>query len=209
MAIDNAAQLFVETVHALSSRAPAIVAAAARELAGVVLGLHFGDGSHAELRPQQSRLLAQPQHAIEANVEAYFDNRAMNLLFDLEHQPVDELLVGSLDVRGERPQVLATWRCFRLLSQRASGLRAVQTLWRAYRARIRSGGAGLPRTIYPTCTLPSCRARAIPAGRRSTISTGAIPPTRTSSTSKRAGYCRRRGTCGTDIAAKPGGTLPR
>lgn len=133
MAIETAAQLFVGTVGALSSRAPAIVAAAARELTGVVLGLHFGDGSHAELAARHSRLLARPRRAAAANVEVYFDDRTLNLLFDLERRPADETLAGSLDVRGERPQVLATWRCFRLLAQRASGLRAVQTLWRAYR----------------------------------------------------------------------------
>jgi geranylgeranyl diphosphate synthase type II len=79
-------------------------------------------------------------------VEVYFDDRSMNLLFDLERRPVDELAAGSLDVRGERSQVLATWRCFRLLSQRASGLRAVQALWRAYRDRVPDlWGASPPR----------------------------------------------------------------
>lgn len=161
MAIENAAHLFVATVNELSSRAPAIVAAAAQELAGVVLGLHFGDDSHAELKPRHSRLLVQPQRTTEATVEVYFDDRAMNLLFDLEHRPVDELLAGSLDVRGERHQVLATWRCFRLLSQRASGLRAVQTLWRAYRDRTAERWGRPPQGHVPSPDLeglPSPRA---------------------------------------------------
>ena len=48
---------------------------------------------------------------------------------------VDQLLPGSLDVRGEREDVLAVWRTFQILSQRGSGLRAVQNLWNSYRKR--------------------------------------------------------------------------
>ncbi len=59
----------------------------------------------------------------------------MNLLFDLDRRPIDEVWSGSLDVRGERDQVLAVWRTFQLLSQRASGLRAIQTVWREFRDR--------------------------------------------------------------------------
>jgi len=135
MPIDSAAQLLVETVASLSSRAPAIVAAAAQELQGIRLSLHFGDASDALLEARQSRLVAAPVRPPAPDVEVYFDDRSLSLLFDLEHRPVDELFGGSLDVRGERPQVLAVWRCFRLLSQRASGLRVVQTLWRSYRDR--------------------------------------------------------------------------
>lgn len=135
MAIESAAQLFVETVEALSMRAPAIVAAAAHQMTGIVLGLHFGDDTHAELQPEHSRLLVQARRSEQPDVEVYFDDRALNLLFDLERKPVDEVWQGSLDVRGERAQVLAVWRTFQILSQRASGLRAVQLLWQEYRDR--------------------------------------------------------------------------
>ena len=135
MEIDSAACVLVETVNALAVRAPAIIAAAAQQLKGITLGLHFGDGSHAVLRAQHSRLLAAATRARKPTVEVYFDDRALNVLFDLEHRPIDELAAGSLDVRGERANVLATWRCFKLLSQRGSGLRAVQAIWRAWRDR--------------------------------------------------------------------------
>lgn len=134
MAIDSAAGLLVATIEALAQRAPAIVAAAAHQLHGIVLSLHFGDGSHAALRSQHSRLLANALRAEHPDVEAFFDNRAMNLLFDLQQRPVEQLLRASIDVRGEREQVLAVWRTFRLLAQRASGLRIVQDMWREYRA---------------------------------------------------------------------------
>ncbi len=133
MAIENAAELLVETVNSLSRRAPGIVAAAAHQLGGIVLGLHFGDGSNGELRAQQSRLIVTAELSQQPDVELYFDDRTMNLLFDLDRQPADQVWQGSYDFRGERDAVLAVWRAFRLLSQRASGLRAVQTLWREYR----------------------------------------------------------------------------
>lgn len=134
--IDSTARLLVETVDELSRRAPAIVAAAAHEMAGNTLGLHFGDETHAEFRPQQSRLIAVAARAENPQVEVFFDDRSMRLLFDLENKPVDQILAGSLDVRGERAAVLAVWRTFKLLSQRASGLRSVQILWREYRDRF-------------------------------------------------------------------------
>ncbi|HXG35148.1 MAG TPA: polyprenyl synthetase family protein [Bryobacteraceae bacterium] len=133
MPVSSAAGLLVATVREVSARAPAVVAAAARELAGITLGLHFGDGSHALLRAEHSRLVAVAERASHPDVEVYFDDRALHLLFDFDRRPVDQLAEGSLDVRGERPQVLAVWRTFQLLSQRASGLRSVQLLWRAYR----------------------------------------------------------------------------
>lgn len=137
MTIDSGGRLLVRTVEELSVRAPAVVAAAARQMRGLELGLTFGDGSHAALRTRRSRLLATREPADDPDVEVVFDERALNLLFDLERAPAEELLAGSLDVRGERDQVLAVWRAFGLLSQRASGLRAIQTLWRAYRDRSR------------------------------------------------------------------------
>ena len=135
MATDNTAQLLTDTVDALSRRAPAIVATAAHQLGGIILGLHFGDGSHSILRAKHSRLVVSKPNSEDVGVEVYFDDRSMNLLFDLERHPVDQLLPGSLDVRGEREDVLAVWRTFQTLSQRGSGLRAVQNLWNSYRRR--------------------------------------------------------------------------
>ncbi|MGH2537019.1 MAG: polyprenyl synthetase family protein [Candidatus Promineifilaceae bacterium] len=129
----SAAELFVDTVEALARRAPAIAAAAAHQLGAITLSLHFGDGSHAVLQAEHSRLLTGAERAGQPDVEAYFDHRAMNLLFDLGRRPVDQVLPESLDVRGPRPQTLAVWRTFGLLAQRASGLRVVQALWREYR----------------------------------------------------------------------------
>jgi geranylgeranyl diphosphate synthase type II len=157
---DAAARLLVDTVEALAARAPAVMAAAALQLREIVLGLHFGDGSHAELRAEHSRLLAAPRRASAPTVEVYFDDRALNLLFDLERRPVDEVAAASLDVRGERDAVLAVWRTFQLLSQRASGLRAVQALWRAYRDATpeRWGSAPVPNVAAegpsPTALAP-------------------------------------------------------
>ncbi len=135
MAIETLAGLLVQTVDELSRRAPAIVAAAAHQLNGIVLGLHFGDGTEGALWAEHSRLVASSQKHAQPQVEVYFDDRAMKLLFDMERRPVMQVLEGSLDLRGERVDVLAVWRVFQLLSQRASGLRAVQTLWREYRDR--------------------------------------------------------------------------
>lgn len=136
MAADSAAQLLKDTIDTLSQRAPAIVAAAAHQLSGIVLGLHFGDGSSSILYAEHSRLLVRTANDEDVRVEVYFDDRSMNLLFDLERQPVDQLLQGSLDVRGKREDVLAVWHTFKILSQRGSGLRAVQILWSSYRKRM-------------------------------------------------------------------------
>lgn len=164
MAIESAAHLLVATVDALAARAPAIVAAAAHELGRVHLALHFGDRSHASLQRQHSRLVARTGRLEAPEVEVHFDDRALKLLFDAERRPVDSVFNGSLDVRGPRPQVLATWRCFSLLAQRASGMRAVQALWCEYRdkspgrwiapvttakPRKRNGGAFWERTHWP------------------------------------------------------------
>lgn len=130
-----AADLLVRTIETLSARAPAIVAAAAHELGEIVLSLGFGDGSAAWLRGDGSRLYAMGERAPEPSVEVRFDDRALKLLFDAQQKPVDTVLENSLDVRGSRPDLLATWRCFSILSQRASGLRPVQELWCAYRDR--------------------------------------------------------------------------
>lgn len=121
------------TVDELSERAPAIVAAAVAELGGIVLGLHFGDESEAQLTTERSRLVVTVGNPLPPQVEVWFDTRAMNLIFDLTSSPVQEVLPRSLDVRGERPDVLAVWRTLRLLGQRAAGLRAVQETWREFR----------------------------------------------------------------------------
>ena len=135
MAIEVAADLIVATIEALTARAPAIIAAAAHELDPVRLSLHFGDGSHATLKAEHSRLMATKDRFKEPSVEATFDDRALKLLFDHQQRPVDQLFAGSLDVRGSREELLAVWRCFTLLARRASGLRVVQALWSAYRER--------------------------------------------------------------------------
>jgi len=127
------AHVLAATVAALAARAPAIVAAAAAELGEVVLGLHFGDGTSSQLTAARGHLVVAEGAPRSPDVEAWFDARAMNLVFDLANRPVDEVMPHSLDVRGGREQVLAVWRTLRLLGQRASGLRAVQEVWRGYR----------------------------------------------------------------------------
>ncbi|MYR57045.1 polyprenyl synthetase family protein [Streptomyces sp. SID625] len=127
------ARLLDETVTALSDRAPAILAAAADHLRGIRLGLHFNDGSHATLTARHSRIVVDRDRCPDPDVEVAFDNRAMNLLFDLQRPPVDQVLPDSLDVRGSRDDTLAVWRAFTLLSQRAAGLRSMQELWGVYR----------------------------------------------------------------------------
>lgn len=131
--LGSSAALLVATVETIGARAPAVMAAAAHELAAVHLALHFGDGSHASLHREHSRLVATPTEPETPSVAVHFDDRSLKLLFDADRKPVDALFAGSLDVRGTREEVLATWRCFALLAQRASGLRAVQALWAAYR----------------------------------------------------------------------------
>jgi geranylgeranyl diphosphate synthase type II len=136
MPIEVAADLLVGTIEALRATAPAIIAAAAHELGAVRLALHFGDNSHAMLTARHSSIIAAKGRCPNATVEATFDDRALRLLFDHQQRPVDQLFESSLDVRGSRLEMLAVWRCFRLLSQRASGLRVVQALWVSYRERF-------------------------------------------------------------------------
>jgi geranylgeranyl diphosphate synthase type II len=132
---DDGAALILLTIDELSRRAPAVIAAAAAELAGVSLAMRFGDGSAATLRARHSRLLASAGAPENPDVEFYFDARAMNLLFDGQRRPIDEIAAGLLDVRGSRAAVLAVWRTFAHLAQRGSGLRSVQQLWREFRNR--------------------------------------------------------------------------
>lgn len=128
------------TIGALSRRAPAIIAAAARELGEINLHLLFGDGSSALMTARQSTIRVElaPKEAT-CEVEVHFDDRALMLLFDAIQRPSDQSLEQSLDMRGEREDLLAVWRCFRLLSQRASGLRVVQALWSDYRDGRKDG----------------------------------------------------------------------
>ncbi|MEU5536432.1 polyprenyl synthetase family protein [Streptomyces sp. NPDC020362] len=127
------ARLLDETVTALSDRAPAILAAAADQLRDIRLGLHFNDGSQATLTARHSRIVVHQERCPDPDVEVAFDDRAMNLLFDLQRPPVDQVLPDSLDVRGSQEDTLAVWRAFMLMSQRAAGLRSMQELWGAYR----------------------------------------------------------------------------
>ena len=161
MSIRTAADLLVETVKLLSDRAPAVVAAAAKQLNTLVLQLHFGDNTHATLRARRSRLLAAEGRDEQAQVECYFDNQTLNLLFDLQKHPVDEIQEGSFDVRGGREETLAVWRTFRLLAQRASGLRAVQEIWLSYRAQF-SNQWGAPATEQPSQNSPNGKADFLP-----------------------------------------------
>ncbi|MET9323631.1 polyprenyl synthetase family protein [Streptomyces sp. NPDC003038] len=129
------AHVLAETINALCDRAPAIIAAAADHLGDIRLGLHFNDDSNATLTTRHSRLVIEQTRCEDADVEVVFDNRAMNLVFDLQRRPTTQILAESLDVRGSREHTLAVWRAFTLLSQRASGLRSMQELWGDYRER--------------------------------------------------------------------------
>ncbi|MEU4583051.1 hypothetical protein AB0F92_13295 [Kitasatospora aureofaciens] len=102
------AGLLERTVAALADRAPAIVAAAADQMRGIRLGLHFNDGSHATLTVQHSHLIVAQERCPDPDVEVAFDDRAMNLVFDLQRRPTTEVLSESLDVRGSQEQTLAT-----------------------------------------------------------------------------------------------------
>lgn len=137
MPVATSAGVFVATIDALSKRAPAICAAAAQQLGPIRLRLHFGDLSAGRLVADRSTLLASCEPADggaeDDEVEVHFDDRALLRLFDASGTAPDEALENSLDMRGSREDLLAAWRCFRVLSQRASGLRVVQALWSAYR----------------------------------------------------------------------------
>jgi geranylgeranyl diphosphate synthase, type II len=130
--IENAADLFARTVDVLMRRVPSIGAAAAGELGSTELALHFGDGSDATLSARLNTLVVTRARAA-ALVECFFDDQSLIRLYDLERHPSQILQQGAFDVRGPTDQVLAVWRTFQLLAQRAAGLRPVQALWSAYR----------------------------------------------------------------------------
>lgn len=132
VSIENAADLLAQTVDVLVRRTPSIAAAAAGELGSIVLALHFGDGSDATLSARLNSL-AVTRARTDAPVACFFDDQCLTSLYDLERNPCQVLQQGVFDVRGPTDQVLAVWRTFQLLAQRAAGLRPVQSLWRAYR----------------------------------------------------------------------------
>lgn len=141
----TSADMLVATIDTLADRAPAIVTAAARELATVRLRLFFGDDSRAELMAEGGRLVARHNpDGPTYEVDVHFDDRSLMLLFDAAGSPSWQALEKSLDLRGSREDLLAAWRCFRLLSQRASGLRAVQALWSRYRDERQAAWAVRP-----------------------------------------------------------------
>jgi len=132
VSITNSADLFVQTVEILNRRVPSISAAAANELGTTTLALHFGDGSDATLSAHLNSLIAT-RCRDSALVECYFDHQSLVALYDLELRPSQVLKPGAFDVRGPTDRILAVWRTFQLLAQRAAGLRSVQVLWAAYR----------------------------------------------------------------------------
>jgi len=132
VSIENAAHLLEQTVDVLVRRAPSIAAAAAGELGSIVLALHFGDDSHAMLSSRLNSLVITRTRD-ETPVACFFNDQSLMKLYDLELRPSQVLAQGAFDVRGPTEQVLAVWRTFQLLAQRAAGLRPVQSLWRAYR----------------------------------------------------------------------------
>lgn len=132
VSIENAADLLAQTIEILVGRAPSIAAAGAGELGSIVLALHFGDGSNATLSARLNSLVVARTRA-DATVACFFDDESLIRLYDLERRPSEVLQQGAFDVRGPADQVLAVWRTFQLLAQRAAGLRPVQSLWREYR----------------------------------------------------------------------------
>jgi geranylgeranyl diphosphate synthase type II len=132
VSIENAADLLAQTVDVLVRRAPSIAAAAAGEMGSTVLVLHFGDGSEMTLSARLNSL-AVTRTGGDASVACFFNDQSLIRLYDLELRPSAVLEQGAFDVRGPTDQVLAAWRTFQLLAQRAAGLRPVQALWRAYR----------------------------------------------------------------------------
>jgi geranylgeranyl diphosphate synthase, type II len=128
----TAEALFRMTVETLSKRTPSIVAAAAEELGDQVLTLHFGDGGQVSLRRHYNGLETCPP--VETpTVECFFDDEWLRRLYDMEFGPAEIIEPGRFDARGPADAILAVWRTFRLLSQRAAGLRVVQSLWAGYR----------------------------------------------------------------------------
>lgn len=145
--VESAAALLRRTVEVLSRHTPSIVAAAARELGAESVGFHFADQSRAELRAKFDTLrVVEPEG--NASVECTFSDRSLERLFDLDQRPKDTLDQDEMDARGKPEAILAVWRTFRILSQRAAGLRIIQRLWSAYR-HTRGMGAASGPTVKP------------------------------------------------------------
>jgi geranylgeranyl diphosphate synthase type II len=147
--IRDAAELILRTLETLGKRAPSVVADAARELGREVLALNFGDGSHATLRSDQNTMRVARDRPPDATVEVFMNDRSLQLLFDYEQRPSQILAYGEFDARGAAPAVLAAWRTFQLLSQRAAGLRTVQSIWMEYRRRIPPDPSYMPDLSPP------------------------------------------------------------
>jgi geranylgeranyl diphosphate synthase type II len=134
VSVADAADLLMQTVAVIVHRAPSIAAAAASELGSIVLALHFGDGTGATLQARFNTLIASRSGGEAAvAVACFFNDQSLIRLYDLEQRPRVALEPGAFDVRGPSELVLAVWRTFQLLAQRAAGLRPVQSLWREYR----------------------------------------------------------------------------
>ena len=157
VAISTAAELLTRTVELVIERAPSIAAAAAEELRPSVLALHFRDGSEATLAARLNSLVVSPQ-ITEPSVRCFFSDQALVRLYDLELRSSEVLEQGAFDVKGPVEEVLAVWRTFRLLAQRAAGLRPVQSIWRAYRAgkelAFADNAAALPERPGPGACPP-------------------------------------------------------
>ena len=152
ISIENAADLFAQTIDVLMRRVPSIGAAAAAELGGTTLALHFGDGSDATLSAHLNALNVT-RDRVEASVECFFSHQSLIALYDMERRPSQTLEAGAFDVRGTSDKVLAAWRTFQLLSQRGAGLRTVQLLWTAYR-RGRSLELGVQHEVHSALPSP-------------------------------------------------------
>jgi geranylgeranyl diphosphate synthase type II len=162
VSVENAADLLAQTVEVLVGRTPSIAAAAAGELGSIVLTLHFGDSSHATLRTRLNSLIVTRDTSADAQVECLFDDQSLLRLYDLERPPSEILHPGMFDVRGETEQVLAVWRTFQILAQRAAGLRPVQALWISYRRRrgidFTASSNGSVREPGPGAAIPDAAA---------------------------------------------------
>ena len=132
----DGAELIRRTVDLLAQRAPSVLADAARELGLERLVPRFTDGSRALLQADHNALRVRPAGAAEPTVECLLSDASLRRLFDLERRPAELLATGELDTRGPAEAVLACWRTFQILAQRAAGLRVVQAVWTEYRRRI-------------------------------------------------------------------------
>ncbi|HEX5759201.1 MAG TPA: polyprenyl synthetase family protein [Thermoanaerobaculia bacterium] len=132
----DGAELIGRTVDLLAQRAPSILADAARELGLERLVLRFTDGSRALLQADHNALRVHPCGGEEPTVECLLSDASLRRLFDLERRPAELLSAAEFDTRGPTEAVLACWRTFQILAQRAAGLRVIQAVWTDYSRRI-------------------------------------------------------------------------